>query len=116
MKQFDSGATRSGDKDKLRYNRFMSFQVLKEYCEYLNKHRVDKTGNLRDPDNWKKGIPKQCYVNSLITHAFDLVRSYEGESVIDPDSGKVVSLVDLACAVMFNVHGLIYEILKEKQK
>ena len=62
MRNFDTGATRDVDTNKLDFEGFLSPVVLERYAEYMHKNRVQADGNLRDSDNWQKGIPKKSGV------------------------------------------------------
>lgn len=115
MRKFETGATRNKSENKLAYSRFLSPEVIHRYCQYLHKHRRQKDGSLRDPDNWKKGIPEDVYLESLLRHNIDVWRLCYGMEVLDPDTNKRVDLEDLLCAVMFNSMGFLYEILKRKK-
>src|SRR3990167_4084265 len=52
IRTFNSGATRDTLEGKLEFARFMSPIVLKRFSEYMNLHRKQTDGNLREPDNW----------------------------------------------------------------
>lgn len=109
IRTFSTGATRDTDLNKLDYEGFLSSLVLERYAEYLNKHRVQSDGQLRDSDNWQKGIPKDIYIKSAWRHfmAFWKVhRGYKDESWIE----------DSICAVLFNCMGYLHEHLKEKNE
>jgi hypothetical protein len=108
MRVFDTGASRTKG-DKLSYARALSVQVLERYMQYLRLHRELPDGNKREFDNWKLGIPKENYIDSLMRHTVDTVRKFHDLSV--PEDA---SLEDLCCAVMFNVTGLLFELLVEK--
>ena len=64
IRMFPSGATRDGDEAKLDYEGFLSPFVVERYAEYMQKHRVQSDGQLRDADNWQKGIPREAYIQS----------------------------------------------------
>ena len=70
MRKFDSGATRDIVEDKFDFEGFLSPLVLNRYAEYMNKHRKQSDGNLRDSDNWQKGIPMKVYMKSGFRHFF----------------------------------------------
>lgn len=108
VRTFDSGATRSPLGDKLEYHRFLDPLVLKRWCEYLQKHRVQTDGRVREPDNWKRGIPVDAYIGSLMRHVWDLWlwRSDHPDEMAE-------EVQDSLCAIMFNAHGIMYELLKE---
>ena len=79
----------------------------------MHAHRSLPDGSLRDSDHWQLGIPKGKYVKSLVRHTFDLWRIWRGGRVIDKDCGRAVDIRELCCAVMFNVMGLLHELLRE---
>lgn len=111
---FASGATRNRDEHKYDFEGFLSPAVLERYGQYMHAHRQFADGSLRDSDNWQRGIPQAKYVKSLVRHTFDLWRLWRGSDVIDKDTGEKCDLETLCCAVMFNVMGLLHEILKDK--
>ena len=107
IRQFDSGATRDTSKTKLDPFGFLSPVAMHRFSEYMHKHRTQSDGSLRDSDNWKKGMPKEEYVRSLIRHIMDFWLVTSGEAprydtkVSDPD--------EIACAIMFNIQGYLHE-------
>jgi hypothetical protein len=112
MREFPTGATRDSDENKIDYEGFISPLVLKRYGEYMNKHRVQADGKLRDSDNWQKGIPKDDYMKSLFRHYMDLWLHHRHwpQEAIEKD------LEDVLCAVLFNIQGYLSEVLKDKRK
>jgi hypothetical protein len=114
IRQFTTGATRNLDKSKLDYEGFLSPLALKAFAEYMHSHRQQKDDTFRDSDNWQKGIPHDVYVKSLFRHFFDLWSLHRGGAPISPDSGLQVDQVEALCAMMFNVQGLLHELLKER--
>lgn len=100
MRYFETGATRDSEAGKLDYEGFLSPRVLRHYAEYMHTNRLQADGKLRDSDNWQKGIPVPAYMKSLFRHFMELWAIYREEGRID---------VPTACAVLFNVMGLIYE-------
>lgn len=104
MRVFETGASRDTDEGKLKYHRFLSPAVLRRYCEYLEKHRVCADGSLRDPDNWKKGIGQDVYVESLLRHAFEAWQQWEQDGVMSQDT---------LCAILFNTMGYLFEDIKK---
>ena len=105
MRQFDTGATRNVDSNKLDYEGFLSPSVLKRYAEYLNKHRVQADGQIRDSDNWQKGIPMEVYMKSMWRHFHDMWSQHRG--IITEND-----LEESICAVIFNASGYLFEKLK----
>ena len=113
IRQFDTGATRDTNKDKLSYVKALSPIVLQYYVNYLGKHRVQSDGNLRDWDNWKKGISQDVYFDSLGRHFMATWLLRNGVPAFD--NHGLVSLEDSLCGIMFNTMGMLFEILKEKK-
>lgn len=112
MREFNGGATRDTSEDKLSYVKALSPIVLKEYVAYLGKHRTCPDGSVREWNNWKKGIPKDVYLDSLGRHFWDVWLITEGFTAID-NHGEV-DIKDALCGVLFNAQGILYELLKEK--
>lgn len=70
IRTFDTGATRDTDEGKLDFEGFLSPLALERFAEYMNKHRQQSDGSLRDSDNWQKGIPVKQYMKSMWRHFF----------------------------------------------
>jgi len=103
IRQFKSGATRDTAEGKLDWEGFISPVAMRRYAEYMNRHRTQADGSLRDSDNWQSGFPRRQTMKSLVRHAWDLW--YEWRRGKDE-----VVMVDLLCAVIFNVQSLLLEI------
>ncbi len=101
MREFESGATRDSNDDKLDYSGFLSPSAIKVFAAYMHKHRVQADGSLRASDNWKKGIPIPAYFESWIRHTIDFWDAYE--------RGDLAACDDLACAIWFNMQGFLHE-------
>ena len=106
MRKFDTGATRDTAEGKLNYRRFFSSKVLKRRAEYMEKHRYQADGQVRDPDNWKKGIPLEAYADSTWRHHWELWALLEEGKTAGEEVEEAI------CALMFNLEGYLYEILK----
>ena len=107
IREFKTGATRDTDLNKLDYEGFLSPIALKRFAEYMNKHRKQSDGNLRDSDNWQRGIPKEEYMKSAWRHFMDLWsfhRGYKGRETIE----------EALCGLLFNTMGYMHELEKEK--
>mgnify|MGYP001593292040 CR=1 FL=1 len=114
IRKFSSGATRDTVVGKLSYMKALSSEVLEAYVMYLDKHRKQSDGSMRPFDNWKKGIDKWTYLDSLLRHdkaVWKLMLGYEVS-----DNHGPVSLLDSLMAVIFNASGLVYELLIEEGK
>jgi hypothetical protein len=110
LRTFHTGATRDTSKTKLDPFGFISPLALHRFSEYMHKHRLQSDGQLRDSDNWKKGMPAMEYVRSLIRHVFDFWLVTSGlKPRFDP---KVEDPQEIACAILFNVQGFLHETLQ----
>jgi len=70
VRKFETGATRSTDNNKFDYEGFLSPLVIEEFGRFMHKHRIQANGNLRDSDNWQKGITPESYMKSGWRHFF----------------------------------------------
>jgi len=105
--EFSTGATRDTQEGKLDYEGFYNPLVMKRFAEYMNKNRIQSDGNLRDSDNWQKGINFDSYMKSGFRHFHDWWmehRGYESREDIE----------EALCGLIFNAQGYLYEILKDK--
>ena len=109
MREFETGANRNHDDDKLDYEGFFCPLVVEEFAKYMHKHRVQDDGNVRDSDNWQKGIPKDAYMKSGWRHLHDWWLEHRGHESRE-------GIKDALCGVIFNAQGYLHEILKDEQK
>ena len=105
-RNFETGAYRDTDEGKYDYEGFLSPLVLERYAEYMNKHRLQSDGRMRDSDNWQAGIPKKEYMKSGWRHFFDWWKAHRKHPTKD-------KMEDILCALMFNVMGYLHEHIKE---
>lgn len=111
MREFDSGATRDDDTGKIDYEGFLSPLVLKRYAEYLQKHRVQADGKLRDSDNWQGLFGEEHYnvcMKSATRHFLDWWLEHRGHNLSKD------GIQDAICAVIFNAMAYLLKILKEE--
>lgn len=106
MRQFDTGATRDTDENKLDYEGFLSPLVLEAFARYMHENRVQADGGLRASDNWQKGIPREAYMKSGWRHFMEWWHSHR--------AADVVARREALCALLFNVMGYLYEDLREE--
>jgi hypothetical protein len=106
MRSFDTGATRDTAEGKLDMEGFTHPMVMKQFAKYMNMNRLQSDGQLRDSDNWQKGIPIDAYMKSLKRHVDELWQGHRG---FPTESGMIAAL----CGIMFNSMGMLHEILKE---
>ena len=114
IRTFSSGATRDTAKGKLSYVKALSPIVLQRYVQYLDGHRKQPDGSMRDFDNWKQGIPEETYLDGLGRHfvaAWLLAQGFSAE-----DNHGPVTLEDTLCAILFGASGLLHELLMKKIK
>jgi hypothetical protein len=112
LRRFETGATRDSDEEKPDYEGFLSPLVVRRYGKYMHTHRVQADGQLRASDNWQKGIPLTAYMKSLWRHFLDVWALHRGHKVADPDNpSEDLTMEDALCAVLFNVHGYLHELL-----
>jgi hypothetical protein len=107
IRKFETGATRDVDVNKFDYEGFYNPLVVERFAEYMHKHRVQPDGNLRDADNWQKGIPKDAYMKSGFRHFMDMWKQHRGYQGQD-------DLEESICALIFNAQGYLYELLKAR--
>ncbi len=110
IRKFATGATRDTNEGKLEYARFLSPEVLQRFAYYMHKNRIQSDGQLREPDNWKKGMDKQIYTDSLLRHIWDVWLHHESQRKYNkPSDLATETLEDSLMGVLFNVMGYIYE-------
>lgn len=102
VREFETGAVRDLDENKLDYEGFLSPIVLKRYAEYMHANRKLPDGSMRASDNWQLGIPKDAFMKSLFRHFMEVWTAHR-EGTIDENA---------LCAVMFNTMGYLHEVLK----
>lgn len=113
VRSFDTGATRSLDTTRYDPEAFMSPIVIERYCEYMNKHRKQPDGSIRDGDNWQKGIPIPTYMKGMWRHFLHLWTRHRNFEVQDKNAST--SKEEDLCAIMFNAQGMLFELIKEQR-
>lgn len=109
MREFETGATRDSDKDKLDYEGFLSPLVIQRYSEYMHKHRKQADGKMRDSDNWQSGIPKDAYMKSMFRHFMEAWKTHRGYDEVEGEG-----MEDALCAIIFNAMGYLFEELQDE--
>lgn len=110
MTKFTTGATRSEDSDKLDFEGFFHPAVLRRYSQYLHKHRKQADGQMRDSDNWQKGMPVARYMKSKLRHIVDTWLHHRGQGHL----AEYKDIEDCLCAELFNTQGMLLELLVER--
>jgi len=114
VRTFGTGATRSNDKGRIDPEGFLSPLAVERYCEYLDKHRYQADGTIRDSDNWQRGIPLASYAKSLWRHVLAFWTRHRGFTIADTRTG--VDIEEDLCAIIFNAQGYLHELLKDKRR
>ena len=114
IRKFGTDASRDTDEGKIQYARHLSPEVIKFFCEYMHKHRKLPDGSIREPDNWKKGFPKQSYVDSGFRHFIEMWSLHEKRNTKDLTKKESEELKEALCGIMFNAIGHLHEELKDK--
>lgn len=110
IRQFATGATRDTSEGKLEFARFMSPIVIKRYAEYMDLHRKQTDGNLREPDNWMNLFGdkhEDVCMDSLFRHLMDvwlINKGFKNEAREDLETAL--------CAILFNTQAWLFKILK----
>ena len=113
IREFETGATRDTSEGKLEYARFLSPIVLKRFAEYMDLHRKQTDGNLREPDNWMNLFGdkhEDVCLDSLWRHLMDvwlINKGFPNEAREDLESAL--------CAMLFNTQAWLFKVLKDKQ-
>lgn len=112
VRKFDSGATRDNDNGKLDYEGFYSPLVVERFACYMNKHRIQSDGSLRDSDNWQKLFGEKHFdvcMKSAYRHFVDWWKQHRGYKGQD-------TLEESICALIFNAQAYLFKLLKEKEE
>lgn len=108
MREFDTGATRDDDTDKLDFEGYLSPNVLWAFGEYMRKHGQTPNGP-RASDNWQKGMPLDAYMKSLLRHVMDLWLVHRGCVGREEDVNEILG------GILFNTQGYWHESLQGRQ-
>lgn len=109
VRTFATGATRDTEEGKNDYEGFLSPLVIEAFGDYMTRHRVQSDGNLRDSDNWQKGIPKDAYIKSAWRHLVDLWKEHRGLPSRD-------GIDEALGGLLFNVMGYWFQVLQERER
>ena len=112
IRTFKTGATRNSDKEQYDYEGFMSPLVIERFGEYMNKHRIQDDGSIRDSDNWQNlfgDTHNEVCLKSGFRHFIDIWLHLDGY-------GKKAreGLEDALCAIIFNMSAILFNLLQEK--
>ena len=107
IRKFDSGATRDTAEGKPDYAGFQSPLVIRRFGQYMLEHQQQPDGTARASNNWKKGIPRDAYFESLMRHVLDLWLHHEGHGGLARHG-----LEETLCAIRFNNDGYLDSLLR----
>lgn len=107
IRRFETGATRNDDSALPDYEGFLSPLVVMRYGEYMNRHRIQADGAVRESDNWQRGMSLDSYMKSGWRHFHDWWMEHDGYTSRE-------GLEDALCALLFNVQGYLHETLRER--
>lgn len=113
IRSFGTGATRSSAEGKPDYEGFLSPQVIVRFGEYMDKHRHQADGQVRDSDNWQKGIPRDQYMKSMFRHFVDLWAAHRNEKSPGFEC-NYAETEETLCALLFNVQGYLFEFMNDR--
>ena len=109
IRQFATGATRDSSHGKMDYEGFLSPFALEAYAQYMDRHRIQSDGSLRDSDNWQAGFGANVTIKSAWRHLFAWWKIHRGGSVVDERDGYAVTKREAICGVIFNAMAALHE-------
>jgi hypothetical protein len=109
IRTFESGATRDTEEGKLDYEGFLSPLVLERYAQFMHLNRTQKDGAVRASDNWQLGITNEAYMKSMWRHFMAVWKHHR-------KIGDAEDLETALCAMLFNVSGMLHEVLEGKRR
>ena len=107
IRQFESGANRDSDVDKLDFEGFLSPIVLQAYAEYMHTARHLPDGTFRESDNWQKGMPFAVFMKSVWRHFMDMWLIHRGYNARS-------DMKEALCGLLFNVMGYLHQTLEKE--
>ena len=115
LRQFESGATRNNDPERIDWIKMLALPAMFEYAKYMRAHRQTADGKLREFDNWKGsdkkgGIPLDEAVESLVRHTLDLAALNANEIPMRECNTK-----EACCAIIFNAMTYLHTILESER-
>jgi hypothetical protein len=111
---FEGGAYRDTAQGKPDYAKYLSPEALRAYGRYMLRHQYQSDGQIREGDNWKKGIPLDVFMSSAFRHFLDWWELHN--TGFEMGKAKKLELMEEAlCAVMFNTMGYLHELMKDRR-
>ena len=118
MREFKGGGTRDNNEGKNDYEGFISPLVIQSYGNYMNKHRLQTDGKLRDSDNWQNHFGEDHFkicMKSLLRHLFVLWFLHRCFKRIDEKDGHEINKEEALCAIKFNTNAYLDKLLKDEK-
>lgn len=118
MRKFEGGGTRDSNEGKYDFEGFLSPIVLEAYGKYMQKHRKQSDGTLRDSDNWQKHFGEKHYdvcIKSMYRHFFDLWFLHRGYKRLDKKDNHKITKEEALMAILFNVMAYADKLLKGRK-
>lgn len=114
IREFETGATRDNNDDKLDFEGFFSPIVMLEFAKYMHKHRKLPDGSYRDSDNWQKGFGKgkehyDTVMESMFRHFHDLWMEHRGFKSRE-------GIINALMGIMFNVQSYAHQYILDNDK
>ena len=113
MRSFSTGATRDTGEGKLDFEGFLHPLFLEQFAKYMNMHRLQSDGQLRDSDNWQKGIPQDVCMKSMFRHFFEVWKAHR---VGIHCRRSYHDLMAGAMGMMFNIQAYVLHDLQNEDK
>jgi hypothetical protein len=111
---FEGGAYRDTDQGKPDYEGYLSPAVIRAFGCYMLSHQKQSDGNIRESDNWQKGIPMKEYMKSMFRHFMDVWELHRSGFEIGKKK-KLELMEESLCAMMFNTMGYLHELMKDHE-
>lgn len=112
IRRFDTGATRDLPDGKADFEGFLSPYALGAFAAYMDRHRTQMDGSVRDSDNWQQGMPLPVFIKSAWRHLFAWWKLHRGGQVLDERDEHPVTMEEAICGLLFNAMGYLHEITK----
>ena len=110
VRTFATGATRDTNAGKPDYTGYCCPLVKKRFGEYMLNHQTQSDGQVREANNWKKGIPYEEYIRSGDRHWTDVLLHLDGFHATAREE-----LEEALCAMFFHVQGALRALLLERE-
>ncbi len=114
IRKFETGATRDSAAGKFDYEGFLSPLVIERFGAYMDLHRKQADGQLRDSDNWQRGMSLDVYIKSGWRHFFAWWKIHRKGTVRDERDNHIVTVDEAMCGLLFNLQGYLHEYLKQQ--